>query len=111
MTPENLYRNIPQWMPTEITDQLAASANGSTRIERIVSDGQQSPPGFWYDQDQTEWVLLLQGEATLRFEADNQLQTLHPGDHLTIAAHTRHRIEATSDSSPTIWLAVFFDAG
>jgi cupin 2 domain-containing protein len=35
------------------------------RIERIVSHGHASPPGFWYDQEEAEWVLVLKGKALL----------------------------------------------
>ncbi|MDR3519002.1 MAG: cupin domain-containing protein [Azospirillaceae bacterium] len=78
------------------------------RMERIVSWGQASPPGFWYDQDQAEWVTVLVGAALLRFEGEAQARSLRPGDHVLIAAHQRHRVEATDPDGPTIWLAVFF---
>ena len=76
-------------------------------IERIVSSGQASPPGFWYDQPQAEWVLLLQGEALLRFADEDEARRLRPGDWLDIAAHRRHRVEWTAADRLTIWLAVF----
>ena len=41
-------------------------------IERIVSTGQASPPGFWYDSPRAEWVVLLSGAATLEFEGSAQ---------------------------------------
>ncbi|MEO1086349.1 MAG: cupin domain-containing protein [Acidobacteriota bacterium] len=82
--------------------------NGHLRIERIVSTGQASPPGFWYDQDEHEWVLLLSGEAALRFEHRESVLRLGPGDHVDIPAHERHRVEWTADDEPTIWLAVFY---
>lgn len=107
MNPENLYRNIPHHLPAEMAETLASSSSGS-RIERIVSQGHCSPPGFWYDQDQAEWVLLLRGEATLRFEADNRLVHLLPGDYLNIAAHEKHRVESTCSTDQTVWLAVFY---
>ncbi|GAB1485907.1 hypothetical protein MASR2M79_09540 [Aminivibrio sp.] len=37
---------------------------GSFRVERIVSSGFSSPPSFWYDQGEDEWVVLLSGEGT-----------------------------------------------
>lgn len=73
-------------------------------IERIVSHGQQSAPGFWYDQDFDEWVLILAGAARLRFDDGAPDALLRPGDHLLIAARRRHRVEWTD--APTIWLAV-----
>jgi cupin 2 domain-containing protein len=76
-----------------------------TRIERIVSAGQTTPPGQWYDQPGDEWVALLAGRATLRF-ADGALAELSAGDWLLIPAHARHRVEATSVDPPCVWLAV-----
>lgn len=77
------------------------------RIERIVSAGQASPPGFWYDQPQAEWVMLLSGEARLKFEDEPAPRLLKPGDHLDIAPHRRHRVESTT--APAVWLAVHYD--
>ena len=77
------------------------------RIERIVSAGQASPPGFWYDQPQGEWVLVLQGEARLAFEDEPASRLLQAGDFVDIAPHRRHRVESTT--TPTLWLAVHYD--
>ncbi len=77
------------------------------RVERIVSQGQASPPGFWYDQDEAEWVLLLAGAARLRFADEPQDRLLGPGDHVHIAPRRRHRVEWTDPAAPTVWLAVF----
>jgi cupin 2 domain-containing protein len=78
------------------------------RIERIVSTGQASPPGFWFDQDQDEFVLLVCGAAELTIEGERTARSLGPGDYLTIPAHVRHRVEWTSSSVATIWLAVHY---
>jgi cupin 2 domain-containing protein len=102
----HLYHDIPAVLPAEIIDTLAAG-NG-TRIERIVSRGHCSAPGFWYDQPEHEWVLLLKGSATLRFAADNQLVHLAPGMYVNIPAHQKHRVEATANDEETVWLAVFY---
>lgn len=75
------------------------------RIERIVSHGQASPPGFWYDQPQAEWVALLAGTAELEF-ADGRRRSLVPGAWLLLAPHERHRVASTSIAPPAIWLAV-----
>lgn len=77
------------------------------RIERIISSGQASPPGFWYDQPQAEWVLLLQGEARLAFADEPTSRLLRPGDFIDIAPHRRHRVESTA--ALTLWLAVHYD--
>jgi len=102
----HLYHDIPTVLPAEIIDTLAAG-NG-TRIERIVSRGQCSPPGFWYDQPEHEWVLLLKGSATLRFADDAPLLHLGQGMYVNIPAHQKHRVEATSADEDTVWLAVFY---
>ena len=81
-------------------------ARPGVRIERIVSTGQASPPGFWYDQPWDEWVTVLAGAARLRFESEPEDRELGPGDHVFIQAHARHRVEWTSADPPTIWLAV-----
>lgn len=80
------------------------------RIERIVSTGQCSPPDFWYDQSEGEWILLLQGSAGLRFADELAERHLQAGDCLDIAPHRRHRVEWTATDQPTIWLAVFYTA-
>ena len=76
------------------------------RIERIVSTGQASPPGFWYNQDWAEWVLLLTGQAALQIEGEAAPRLLTPGSYLHLPAHCRHRVEWTSTDTPTVWLAV-----
>lgn len=81
------------------------------RIERIVSHGQASPPGFWYDQEEAEFVVLLAGTATLSLQiADGVHETvaLRPGDWLYLPARCHHRVDATAHGQPTVWLAVFF---
>jgi cupin 2 domain-containing protein len=103
--PRNLFRDLPDASAGEIVEPLVAAPG--VRIERIVSLGQASPPGFWYDQDRAEWVLLLSGAARLRFADEGQDRVLGPGDHLHIAAHRRHRVEWTDPAAPTVWLAVF----
>jgi cupin 2 domain-containing protein len=75
------------------------------RIERIVSNGHASPDGFWYDQNEHEWILLLEGEAGIEL-ADGEQVDLRRGDALNLPAHTRHRVTFTS--RPAIWLAVFY---
>lgn len=75
----------------------------SLRLEQLVSHGYASPPGFWYDQPDDEWVLLLRGEATLDFGGAGLLG-LRAGDSLTIPAHAKHRVESVSQDA--VWLAV-----
>jgi len=100
----NLFKNIPDTLPDELTSVLAENKN--VKIERIISDGHASPEGFWYDQKQSEWILLVSGSAVLTIE-DKKVE-LNAGDYLLIPAHQRHRIESTSAIEKTIWLVVFF---
>jgi cupin 2 domain-containing protein len=78
------------------------------RIEWIVSLGQKSPPGFWYDQPWAEWVVVLAGAAGLSFEGEAEVRVLCTGDYVRIPAHTKHRVEWTSKDPATIWLAVHY---
>lgn len=94
----------------EITGVTAGAEDFATlfkshgaRVERIVSRSHSSPPGFWYDQDEEEWVLVVCGSATLEF-ASGEVVELKAGDYLTIARHAKHRVVRTSEA--TIWLAV-----
>jgi cupin 2 domain-containing protein len=77
------------------------------RIERIVSTGQASPAGFWYDEPRAEWVVVLQGEAKLEFENEGEL-LLKAGDFVDIAPRRRHRVAWTDANGPTIWLAIHY---
>jgi cupin 2 domain-containing protein len=101
----NLFENIPESAPEEVFTELL-TAEG-VRIERIVSFGQVSPEGFWYDSSENEWILLLEGSATLTFQ-ENPPVDLKPGDCLRLPAGCRHRVEKTSEIGQTVWLAVFY---
>ncbi|WP_036255260.1 hypothetical protein [Methylocapsa acidiphila] len=83
----------------------------NVKIERIVSNGQASPVGFWFDQDWAEWVVLLSGSAGLRFEGEPEVRILRPGDHILIRAHRKHRVEWTDPTCASVWLAVHFPEG
>ena len=90
-------------------DQLVCDA--AVRVERIVSTGQASPPGFWYDQELAEWVVLLTGAAELQFEDETAPRRLGPGDWVHIAAHRRHRVNWTDPAQPSVWLAIHYPPG
>lgn len=78
------------------------------RLERIHSCGAASPAGFWYDQEEQEWVTLLQGSARLQFEDEALPRDLSRGDRLLIRRHRRHRVLATDPAPGTVWLALFW---
>lgn len=102
----NIFERLPEHLAEEQLTELLA-APGLT-IERIVSIGQASPAGFWYDQDWSEWVLVLAGSAGLLVEGEAAPRVLGPGDYLLIPAHVRHRVAWTDPEHPTIWLAVHY---
>jgi cupin 2 domain-containing protein len=102
----NLLSSLPDADAAERVDALLTRPG--LRIERIVSWGQASPPGFWYDQPEAEWVVVLAGAARLRFEDESQARALGPGDWVDIAPHRRHRVEWTDPTVATVWLAVFY---
>jgi cupin 2 domain-containing protein len=99
--PRNLFAKLPKGMDRE--DFLTVFENSSAKIERIVSHSHSSPPGFWYDQDWDEWLIIMRGSATLEFEG-GELVELKEGDYLTVAKHIKHRVVRTSRQ--TVWLAV-----
>lgn len=104
----NLWRDLPT--PGSAEEIRILASRPGARIERIVSRAHASPPDFWYDQDEDEFVLLVSGSATLTlFGPGDETQTMHlaPGDWLHLPAHCRHRVDATDPDEPTLWLAIF----
>lgn len=101
----NIFDAIPKNLEAESFQRLVESK--AIKIERIVSRGHHSPDSGWYDQNENEWVMLVQGEATLAF-ADAASITLRAGDFVNIPAHTKHRVAWTSPETETIWLAVHY---
>jgi cupin 2 domain-containing protein len=105
-TAENLFADIPASLPEEHFATLLQA--GDLRIERIVSLGHASPPGFWYDQPDHEWVLVLEGRAAIQLEGAVEPVELPPGGYLHLPAHTRHRVVATDPRGRTVWLAIHY---
>lgn len=101
ITVQNLLQ--PSGNPTAGEEIKTLFAIEDVRIEQIVSRGQPSPDGFWYDQPDEEWVVLLKGTATLSVEGEENVE-LGAGDYVLIPAHVRHRVERVSDDA--LWLAV-----
>ena len=105
----NLFAGIPGAQRAEAAEEITALlTTPNVRIERIVSHGHASPPDFWYDQPQAEWVIVLAGSAAIAFDGEASPRTLGSGDHLHIPARTRHRVVWTDASEPTVWLAVHY---
>jgi len=106
MIVQNVFEGIPHDLLYELVDVLATGHG--TKIERIVSKGHSSSPGFWYDQNADEWVILLKGKAELEFEGKLDVTILKPGDYILIPAHFKHRVRWTDPDQESIWLAVYF---
>lgn len=103
----NLFRDLPDDLPEE--SFLTLAETGSLRLARIVSTGQATPEGEWYDQERAEWVVVLKGSAALRFEDEAEDRLLGPGDIVDIPPHRRHRVTRTDPNEPTVWLALYYD--
>ena len=109
MSDGNLLAGIDPSASDEVFQDLLTLPG--VRIERIVSTGQASPPGFWYDQNWAEWVLVTAGSAAVQFEDEAEARPLARGDYLYIAPHRRHRVTGTDPDLPTVWLAVHVGEG
>jgi cupin 2 domain-containing protein len=98
----NIFDLPPLPLPNELTTILAES--GNVRIKRIVSMGQTSD---WYDQTETEFVVLLEGTAVIEY-LNGESVTLSKGDTLVIKPRERHKVSYTSTEPPCVWLCVFY---
>ena len=106
MKPNNLFSQIPDSKAAEVVDGILQT--DTFHLERIVSWGQATPTGEWYDQDTNEWVILLRGSAALSFEGEPGKVVLNPGDYVHIPARQRHRVEWTAPEEITVWLALHY---
>lgn len=104
MNAGNIFADVPGQLADELLEDLVKTP--AVRVERIVSRGHRSPEGFWYDQDRSEWVVVLKGRARLRFDGQADAIELGTGDYINIPAYTRHRVEWTDPVADTVWLAV-----
>lgn len=103
----NLFDDLPVTLKDEHIDTIVSSKG--IRIERIVSHGHCSDPDFWYDQEESEWLTLLAGEAIISFEESGDIHLIQ-GSTLNIPAHCRHQVKWTHPSKQTIWLAVHYSS-
>jgi cupin 2 domain-containing protein len=103
----NLRSGLPaRPLPDEVVDLLVERPG--LRIERIVSTGQATAQGQWYDQDSDELVLVVDGAARLRIEGEREDRVLSEGDWILLPAHCRHCVTWTRAEPPTVWLAIHF---
>ena len=103
----NLFATLPQSLSEEVFEPIIEQKN--FKLERIISHGQATPPGEWYDQERDEWVVLLSGSAGLNIEGQAGILTMKPGDYILLPAHVRHRVEWTDEREVSVWLALHYD--
>ncbi len=103
---KNIFSDIQKQASEEILETIIRTQK--FKIERIISRGQATTEGEWYDQDKNEWVLVLKGNAGLLFEGDNETVIMKTGDYINIPAHQKHRVEWTDPEEETIWLAIHY---
>ena len=101
----NIFEDLPNNLQSEVIEDIVKS--DSLRIERIISKGHTTPPSQWFDQEQNEWVIVLQGEAIIDFEEGDEQRMLR-GSYLNIPAHCRHRVKWTKPETETVWLAIHY---
>ena len=103
----SLLSPLPDGLCEEQIETLLES--GRFRLERILSQGQVSPEGFWFDQDTDEWVALLRGAAAIEIEGRDLPLRLQPGDWVLLPKGLRHRVAYTAEAEVTVWLALHAD--
>jgi len=102
---DRLVEALPE--PAETEDVRIIWQSPNMRVERIVSYGHASEDGFWYDQDEDEWVMVLTGQGVLQIDGEAKPRTLEPGEAMKLPAHTKHRVVSTTADEATVWLAIF----
>lgn len=104
MSGVNFFENLPDVEKGEVIEKIAELGQGKVRIERIISGGHASDEGFWYEQEQDEWVMLVRGQALLLIEGRDEALEMKAGDHVELPAMLKHRVESVSENA--FWLAV-----
>jgi len=99
----NLFRDVPAKRPEETFESLLELPG--LRIERIVSWGHVTPE--WYVQEQDEWVMVLQGQARLQVDSEDEI-AMSQGDSIFLPSGCRHRVSWTHEDAPTLWLAIHY---
>lgn len=106
MVVDHIFDFDPGAFDAEVFEDIVKSEH--VRVERILSKGHASPESGWYDQDENEWVIVLQGSGRLVFDDGSEVE-LHAGDYINIRAHKKHRVSWTDPGRVTVWLAVFYE--
>lgn len=94
----SVFDKLPP-LKDEIFEVLHKQKN--IEITHIVSSSDL--PQKEYDQKEDEFVLILEGEATL--EVEREIKVLKKGDYLFLPAHTKHKILSVKNN--THWLAIY----
>ncbi len=102
----NLLESLPDATNGELFEPLLRREG--LLVERIVSRGQSTPEGEWYNQGWDEWVLILCGNAEIQIEGDEEPAPLVPGDSMLLPAGCRHRVVSTASDCETVWLAIHY---
>ena len=102
---KNIFDAISTKQKDEVFTDLLKCEN--VRVERIVSYGHSSPESGWYEQNEHEWIMVLQGAAELLY-FDQSRKRLKAGDFVLIPAGEKHKVSWTKPSQATVWLAIFF---
>lgn len=103
---QNLLNQLPPDTGKEIFETLLQTE--SFVLERIVTRGQITPEGSWYDQSRPEWVFVLSGRAELVFESPDETIPMEAGDAVHIEANRRHRVSWVDEAEPVIWLCLHY---
>ena len=101
----NIFNNIPTQLSQELFQDIISK--DGIKIQRIVSQGAITQDDKWFNQENDEWVIVLQGKATLSFEDDSDIK-LSIGDYILIPAHKKHKVSWTSSDEQTVWLAIHY---
>ncbi|MDD2357194.1 MAG: cupin domain-containing protein [Thiovulaceae bacterium] len=95
----NIFKNL---IEPKVGDEIFSTLLEHKNIKIELINSNSVIYGKSYQQEQDEWILLLEGEATLEVEGVAQL--LKTGDYLFISAQTVHRVLFTDKK--TLWLAI-----
>lgn len=102
---KNIFDDFPKNDDKEFIEEILSAKD--FKLDRIISEGHNSPPNFWYDQDKNEFIFLLKGKAELSFDNGEKYELI-PGDYMIINAHQKHRVDRTDPNQKTFWLTIFY---